>query len=257
MRINNNISALNTFNRLGVNSNAAAKNMEKLSSGVRINRAGDDAAGLAVSEKMRSQIKGLDTSARNAQDGISLIQTAEGALTEVSSMTVRMKELAIQKANGTYSTEDIANIDAEMDQLGEEIVNITTNTKFNGIDVFNADTELRIGDDASQTMTVATATLDLTKALTSGSDAAAIDAAVVELSAQRATYGAQQNRLEHTVSNLNTTSENLTAAESRIRDTDMAKEMMEFTKNNILNQAAQAMLSQANQQPQGVLQLLR
>lgn len=264
MRINNNISALNTHRQMSVNTNNATKSMEKLSSGLRINRAGDDAAGLSISEKMRSQIRGLNQATSNAQDGISLIQTAEGALTEVSSMLTRVKELAVQKENGTYNTDDTANIKAEISALAAEINNIVTTTKFNGKDVFNEVTgfSIAIGHDGKSTLIVAKAEIDK---LTNGTDAAIkddititeVDAAIVQVNTQRATYGSQQNRLEHTINNLGTTSENLTAAESRIRDTDMAKEMSEMTKNNVLTQAAQAMLAQANQQPQSVLQLLQ
>lgn len=257
MRINHNIAALNTHRQLGSANNAQMKNMEKLSSGLRINRAGDDAAGLSVSEKMRSQIRGLDMAARNSQDGISYLQTAEGALNEVSSMATRLKELAVQKENGTYNTTDTANIDLEMTSLTDEINNIIDTTKFNGKTVFNTAIDITVTEDASQKLTIAAATLTATAALTSTSTVANIDAAIDEINLQRATYGSQQNRLEHTINNLNTTQENLTAAESRIRDVDMAKEMMEQTKNSILSQASQAMLAQANQQPQGVLQLLR
>lgn len=264
MRINNNISALNTHRQMSVNTSNATKSMEKLSSGLRINRAGDDAAGLSISEKMRSQIRGLNQATSNAQDGISLIQTAEGALTEVSSMLTRVKELAVQKSNGTYNTDDIANINKEIDALGSEINNIVTTTKFNGKDVFNnaGGFDIAISHDAGVKLNVAAATITT---LTDGTDAvitnattvAQVDDAIVQVNTQRAVYGSQQNRLEHTINNLGTTSENLTAAESRIRDTDMAKEMSEMTKNNVLTQAAQAMLAQANQQPQSVLQLLQ
>ena len=257
MRINHNIAALNTHRQLGTANNAQMKSMEKLSSGLRINRAGDDAAGLSVSEKMRSQIRGLDQAARNSQDGISFLQTAEGALNEVSAMATRLKELAVQKENGTYNDEDITNIELEMDSLADEINNILDTTEFNTKNVFDEQIEITVTQDASAMLTIEAATLDLTKALTSASTIGEIDAAIDEINLQRATYGSQQNRLEHTINNLNTTNENLTASESRIRDVDMAKEMMEQTKNSILAQASQAMLAQANQQPQGVLQLLR
>ncbi|CAG9621438.1 flagellin N-terminal helical domain-containing protein [Sutcliffiella rhizosphaerae] len=257
MRINHNIAALNTHRQLGTANNAQMKSMEKLSSGLRINRAGDDAAGLSVSEKMRSQIRGLDQASRNSQDGISFLQTAEGALNEVSAMATRLKELAVQKENGTYNEEDITNIDLEMTSLTEEINNIFDTTEFNTKNVFDTEVDITVTQDASVKMTIAAATLDLTKALTSESTVAEIDAAIDEINLQRATYGSQQNRLEHTINNLNTTNENLTASESRIRDVDMAKEMMEQTKNSILAQASQAMLAQSNQMPQGVLQLLR
>lgn len=256
MRINNNISALNTHRNIGINSNAASKSMEKLSSGLRINRAGDDAAGLSISEKMRAQIAGLNQAAQNAQSGISYIQTAEGALTEVSSMLTRMKELNVQKSNGTYNAEDIENIDLELDALGAEIDNIFNTTQFNGKSAFEA-VNIAISHDGGVKLTVEKALLDDAKGLNRDADASDIDTAIDALNLQRAKYGAAQNRLEHTINNLGATSENLTAAESRIRDTDMASEMMEFTKNNILQQAAQAMLVQANQQPQTVLNLLR
>jgi flagellin len=257
MIINHNIAAMNTHRQLSTNNAATGKSIEKLSSGLRINRAGDDAAGLSVSEKMRSQIRGLDQASRNSQDGISFIQTAEGALNEVSAMATRLKELAVQKENGTYNTEDVANIALEMDSLGDEINNIIDTTEFNGKNVFTTAVDITVTEDASVKLTVAAATTTLTKALASTSTVTEIDAAIGEINLQRATYGSQQNRLEHTINNLNTSSENLSAAESRIRDVDMAKEMMNQTKNNILAQAAQAMLAQANQQPQGVLQLLR
>lgn len=257
MRINHNIAALNTHRQLGAANAGQMKSMEKLSSGLRINRAGDDAAGLSVSEKMRSQIRGLDQAARNSQDGISFLQTAEGALNEVSAMATRLKELAVQKENGTYNDQDIENIDLEMDSLADEINNILDTTEFNTKNVFDTAVDITVTQDASVKMTIAAATLTETAALSSASDVAAIDSAIDEINLQRATYGSQQNRLEHTINNLNTTNENLTASESRIRDVDMAKEMMEQTKNSILAQASQAMLAQANQQPQGVLQLLR
>jgi flagellin len=261
MRIQHNIVALNAHRNASVNQTAVSKNMEKLSSGFRINRAGDDAAGLSISEKMRSQIRGLEQATRNAQDGISYIQTAEGALTEVSSMLTRAKELMVQKANTTYSTEDIANINAEIGSLGDEIKNIIDTTQFNGKDVFTSSVTVAISHDASSTMTIAGATdvvADLSTAqLGSGTSIADLETMIDTVNTQRAVYGSQQNRLEHTINNLGTTSENLVAAESRIRDVDMASEMMEMTKNNILAQAAQAMIAQANQQPQSVLQLLR
>ena len=256
MRINNNISALNTHRNIGVNSNASSKAMEKLSSGLRINRAGDDAAGLAVSEKMRAQISGLNQASRNAQDGISYIQTAEGALQEVSSMLTRMKELNVQKSNGTYNDKDKEAIDLELDALGAEITNIRENTKFNGNSAFDAK-DIAISHDGTVKLEIEEADLSALDDLGKDKGVSDIDTAIDAVNAQRAKYGAAQNRLEHTINNLGTTAENLTAAESRVRDTDMAKEMMEFTKANILQQAAQTMLAQANQQPQSVLNLLR
>lgn len=266
MRINNNLMAMNTHRQLGVNTNAGAKSMEKLSSGLRINRAADDAAGLSISEKMRSQIRGLKQATRNAQDGISFIQTAEGALNEVSDMLVRLKELSVQVTNGTYSTDDLNNIGAEMKALGEAADEILTDTKFNGIDVFGVGATISYGEDAGQSIVIdAAATTEFTalKAVTDAADSAPdgvtvalVESAITEINTQRATYGAQQNKLEHVVKNQETNQENLQAAESRIRDVDMAQEMMEFTKNNILQQAATAMLAQANMAPQSVLQLL-
>lgn len=393
MRIQHNISALNSLRQLGSNNNAVSKNLEKLSSGYRINRAGDDAAGLAISEKMRGQIRGLDVAGQNAQDGISLVQTAEGALTETHSILQKMRELAVQSSNGTYQDAvDRQNLQKEVSALKDEIDRISSSTQFNKINLLDgsakgysltfasqADAVTKVtvsggaltntddivfafdanvaGDAAdlsittvggaavpagisfntitaasqggtytisasvdestataenaekyknlSLTFTLASATLadhaastiditgadssltfqiganfssaeqvsiaigdmstsglSLTSVSVSTSDNAkdaisSIDAAINQVSGTRADLGAMQNRLEHTVNNLGTTSENLTAAESRIRDVDMAKEMMEMTKNNILTQAAQAMLAQANTQPQGVLQLLQ
>jgi flagellin len=395
MRINHNIAALNTYRQLTAGSSAAAKNMEKLSSGLRINRAGDDAAGLAISEKMRGQIRGLEMAQKNSQDGISLIQTAEGALNEVHSILQRMRELAVQATNDTNTPDDRAELQKEVQQLKDEIDRIANNTEFNTKKLLNGDlssksfkddyaviasktgdfnvvvtpavastindgdatsttvtsddtfvvkvtkydastdtyyytitpestgvtgaetafqsggtnadtvdlgngvtvdvdsTAIKVGDsftvvtrkaentngatskeltfqigsNSNQTLNVGiesmkTADLhinnvDVSTAARATAAISTIDEAIKTVSAERSKLGAFQNRLEHTINNLGTASENLTAAESRIRDVDMAKEMMEFTKNNILSQAAQAMLAQANQQPQGVLQLLR
>jgi flagellin len=263
MRINNNIMALNAHRQLGINATNQTKALEKLSSGLRINRAADDAAGLSISEKMRGQIRGLQQAQKNAQDGISLIQTAEGALNEVSSMLVRMKELAVQKANGTYNSNDTSNIDEELEALITEIGNIKDKTSFNDkklLDGTVSSISVQINHASGDTMTLEM--IDLGSKMTSitSADTATltnIENAIEAIGTARAQLGAYQNRLEHTVNNLGTTTENLTAAESRIRDVDMAKEMMEFTKNIILNQAATAMLAQANQAPQSVLALLR
>lgn len=418
MRINNNLMAMNTHRQLGLNANAGAKSIEKLSSGFRINRAGDDAAGLAISEKMRGQIRGLNQASRNSQDGISMIQTAEGALNETHAILQRMRELAVQSATDTNTGQDRVNVQDEMDQLTKEITRIADTTEFNTMKLLdgskgtaittavanvNANTNLRgaagvaltsaatlvslsnaasgslgivTGDtitisfvkngtttSTSMTLTGAEVLTSLASAgnfgvsISDGSDGAVsgamsftataagytgaingltitvksstgevkqaatnalsgftearaakdqrldgsanlqiganegqninlsienmsanalgvkdlkvgtqlqasvaikvVDAATVKVSAERSKLGAVQNRLEHTIKNLDTASENLQASESRIRDVDMAKEMMNFTKNNILQQAAQAMLAQANQAPQGVLQLLR
>ena len=257
MIINHNMNALNAHRNLGVNTTALGKSSEKISSGLAINRAGDDAAGLSISEKMRGQIRGLERAAQNAQDGVSYIQTAEGALNEVSSMLVRMKELTIQKANGTNSTEDIDNLDLELAQLGEEIDNIIATTEFNGINVFNGQINIAVtdSDDAGDVFKVGGQVQALT--LGDSSTTANIEAAIDTINTARSTFGAHQNRLEHIYNNLGTTSENLTAAESRIRDVDIAKEMMNYSKTSILQSAAQSMIAQANQQPQGVLQLLK
>jgi flagellin len=367
MIINHNMNAMNAHRSMSANTVNAGKSMEKLSSGLRINRAGDDAAGLAISEKMRGQIRGLDQASRNAQDGISLIQTAEGALNETHSILQRMNELATQAANGTLQTEDRTAIKDELSQLNSEIDRISSSTTFNGkallngsfgvqeaagntlavsatgtgitaIDfsgakasttyalAFSATDGYVLSDGAGNSQSVSLAnntagslnfdklgikvTVNTTADSTSlaglslaTSGTAAVDIqiganstgseklgltianmsstalgtnvvnvddttnsttsmdtiknAISTVSAQRSKLGAAQNRLEHTINNLGTASENLTSAESRIRDVDMAKEMMNFSKNNILSQAAQAMLAQANQQPQGVLQLLR
>jgi len=380
MRINNNISAMNTYSRLTSAQGAQAKSLEKLSSGLRINRAGDDAAGLAISEKMRGQIKGLNQSVRNAQDGISLIQTAEGALNETHSILNRMRELAVQSSNDTNTDDDRVEIQKEINQLAEEVSRISSDTQFNTQNLLDGSFKgkiLHIGANSSQSLqvdvedmsaealevdatmyektditgysglqvrskdgteytiefaalgasavadttasiagdtititlaqddagtpnilashsdvkaalesrselivsstkdfagnTLATVASDTTTSTTidkditginvstqADADAAitTIDNAITAVSAERSKLGAVQNRLDHTINNLTATSENLSAAESRIRDVDMAKEMMEFTKNNILNQASTAMLAQANQMPQGVLQLL-
>jgi len=255
MRINHNISAVNTHRNMTLNNTAAGKSMEKLASGLRINRAADDAAGLAVSEKMRGQIRGLEQAQRNVQDGISFVQTAEGAMNEVSAMLTRMKELNVQKLNGTYSTTDKSNISLELSELGAQIDKILQDTKFNGIAITSGATIQ--SDDASQTITIAGITTGGIGGLTSASALSSIETAITNTSSERAKLGAKQNRLEYTSNNLGTTVENLTASESRIRDTDMASEMVNLTKNNILLQASQAMLAQANSQPQGVLSLLR
>ncbi|MFB0830602.1 flagellin [Brevibacillus laterosporus] len=383
MRINHNVSALNTHRQLGVNTGASGKNLEKLSSGLRINRAGDDAAGLAISEKMRGQIRGLEMASKNAQDGISLIQTAEGALTETHSILQRMRELAVQASSDTNEGVDRQKLQAEVDELSKEIKRISTDTEFNnqkvldgsfedktfhiganqgqsiklsindmsnkelGVNGLSKDTvaldlaitnrsgdsditinfnalgpdavaettatvdpknsnvitvtlaqnpgagagtatkadimealkkvglEVKANDPTKMTGIQTTAPAAITVAKAAATDVddtrgvnistqkaadkaiTTINNALNKVSEERSKLGANQNRLEHTINNLGATAENLTAAESRIRDVDMAKEMMDFTKNNILSQAAQAMLAQANQQPQGVLQLLR
>ena len=276
MVIQHNIAAINSYRNLSINQSALSKNLEKLSSGYKINRAGDDAAGLAISETMRSQINGLNQAVNNANDAIGLIQTAEGAMTETHSMLQRMKTLSTQAANGTYTKTARDNIKAEIDALNKEITRIATTTEFNGEKPLSPDTKTKgknltffIGAsaDASNAMTVAQMTMTAA-ALTIDQIAVdnttnafkamkSIDAAIEKVSTYRATLGAAQNRLEHTVNNLKVTSENITSAESRIRDTDMADEITAYTKNNILLQAAQSMLSQSNAMPQGVLSMLQ
>jgi len=258
MVINHNIQALNTNRQMEINSGKTSKSMEKLSSGLKINRAADDAAGLSISEKMRAQIRSLDQASRNAEDGVSLIQTAEGALNEVSDMLGRMKELKVQAANGTYDTgTDVVNIDSELNALGTAIDKILSDTSFNGIDMLATGfTGVNITGDAG-TSTIQIAKISFAGGLKSTSTVGDISDAIDSVNTDRAKYGAWQNQLEHTVNNINTTSENLTSSESRIRDVDMAKEMTEYTKNNILLQASQSMLAQANSAPQNILKLLQ
>ncbi len=284
MRIQHNITALNSYNKLNTNNSAVAKNLEKLSSGYKINRAGDDAAGLAISEKMRAQITGLETASKNAEDAVSLVQTAEGALTEVHSMLNRMVALATQSANGTYNATNRNSMNEEVTQLKDEIDRILSTTNFNGKELFTADAasggkitfqvsesgvgSAQIGVQLEEMNTKQLGVKDLTigqepsvkdpaAQTTARQTISTINAAIDKVSRLRGTFGAIQNRLEHTINNLAVSTENITASESRIRDVDMAKEMMAYTKNNILVQSAQAMLAQANQVPQSVLQLLQ
>ena len=281
-RIQNNIDAFNTYRQLQISSAAASSSMEKLSSGYRINRAADDAAGLAISEKMRGQIGGLDQAQRNAQDGVSLVQTAEGSLDEVHSMLQRLRDLKVQFNNGTLDSDDQDAIAAEVSQIGQELGNIATNTEFNGNKLLQGATfSFQVGANDNETIATQAVTLSgaigsagtgglsevivlsttaLAKtALSSGSLSTidVIDNAIKNISSARANYGAVQNRLEHRMNNLATYQENLTASESRIRDVDMAAEMTSYTKENILQQAGTSMLAQANQMPQNVLQLLK
>ncbi len=273
--VNTNILALNAHRNLGMVGNDQAKASQKLSSGQRINSAADDAAGLAISEKMRGQIRGLDQASRNAQDGISMIQTAEGGLQEMDNMVQRARELTVQSANDTYTTEDRQKIDAEIKALGEEITSMADRVEFNGkklLDGSAGTQTFQVGANSNQNISInlstnfksvgaLVATLANTATMsTSASISANIDALDTELTKivdKRAELGATQNRLEYTVKSLDISSENLSASESRIRDTDMAKEMMNLTRANVLQQAATNMLSQANQAPQNVLQLLR
>ncbi|MFT8318833.1 MAG: flagellin Hag [Sporolactobacillus sp.] len=302
MIINHNIAALNTLNQLSKNTTATQKSLEKLSSGLRINSASDDAAGLAISEKMKGQINGLDQATRNAQDATSLAQTAEGSLSETQDILQRMRELAVQAGNDTNTDQDRQNIQDEVNSLTSEVNRIGNTTEFNTQKLLNGDKDgnasgtglqFQIGANEDQSLTLNISdmraaalgitsavsgasgftttntvtdgtndttvekALDVSNAKNAGNAVTVIQAAIDKVSSERSKLGATENRLDHTVNNLTTSSQNLTDAQSRITDVDMASEMSNFTKNNILNQAAQAMLAQSNQLPQGVLQLLR
>mgnify|MGYP000306748891 FL=1 len=275
MVVQHNLTAANTNRQLGITTNGLQKSTEKLSSGYKINRAADDAAGLSISEKMRNQIRGLNKASDNAQDGISLVQTAEGALNEVHSMLQRMSELAVQAANGTNATTDRTALNDEVQQLKTEIQRVGSTTQFNKMNIldggFSAGTKkaLQVGANANQTISIAISALksvvgsSLIDALKIGTATNAqsaittVQSSIEKLSTLRSKLGAVQNRLEHTVANLDNISENTQSAESRIRDTDMAEEMVQYSKNNILQQAGQSMLAQANQANQGVLSLLQ
>ena len=277
MRINTNVAAMNTYSRLTAANTAKSNSLAKLSSGLRINKAGDDAAGLAISEKMKSQIGGLAQAKRNAQDGISLVQTAEGALNETHSILGRMRDLTVQGANDTLTTDDRGSINKELKALHEELTRISKTTQFNTKKVFSQTGDaavtftFQIGANSGQTLGVSVSAMNGTALLVSndadfklsddgknsGKMIDQIDKAIATVSSQRATLGAVQNRLEHTINNLTATSENLSDANSRIRDVDMAEEMMTFTKSNILSQAATSMLAQANAMPNSVLSLLQ
>ena len=286
MRINTNVAAMNTYSRLTAANTAKANSLAKLSSGSRINKAGDDAAGLAISEKMKSQIGGLTQAKRNAQDGISLVQTAEGALNETHSILERMRDLAVQGGNGTLTDEDKGAINKELTALHEELSRIAKDTQFNGMSLFAASNAtqgnsftFQIGANKDQTLSISVTAMDGSNLLkiktaasfvlkatvgNAGNNGIAageminkIDEAIKSVSDQRAGLGAVQNRLEHTINNLTATNENLSDANSRIRDVDMAEEMMTFTKSNILSQAATSMLAQANAMPNSVLNLLQ
>jgi flagellin len=274
LRIQNNVEAFNAHRQLTGTAAKAAKSMEKLSSGYRVNRAADDAAGLAISEKMRGQIGGLAQAQRNAQDGISLVQTAEGALNEVHSMLQRVRDLKVQYNNGALSTDDKNAIVAEAKQLATEITDIRAKTAFNGINLLDASgtTTFQVGANEGDTISVTRSDLTGASGVTSAVadvsggtgttnwdalDITEIDTAIKNVSSIRGDLGAAQNRLEHRLNNLATYQENLVASESRIRDVDMAAEMVSFTKLGILQQAGTSMLAQANQAPQGVLSLLR
>lgn len=275
MVVQHNLSAANTNRQLGITTSGLQKSTEKLSSGYKINRAADDAAGLSISEKMRNQIRGLNKASDNAQDGISLVQTAEGALNEVHSMLQRMSELSVQAANGTNDATDRSSINDEVQQLKTEIQRVGSTTQFNKMNILDgtfstgANKLLQVGANANQTIQIDIDALksvvgsSLNKNLTTATATNAQSAITVvqnsieKLSKLRSKLGAVQNRLEHTVANLDNISENTQSSESRIRDTDMAEEMVQYSKNNILQQAGQSMLAQANQANQGVLSLLQ
>ena len=277
LRIQNNVEAFNAHRQLTGTATKAAKAMEKLSSGYRVNRAADDAAGLAISEKMRGQIGGLAQAQRNANDAISLVQTAEGALNEVHSMLQRVRDLRVQYDSGTLSTDDKSAIESEVKALATEVADITTKTEFNDINLLSSASALsfQVGANSGETISVAAVSLSgaigtagtggLSEIIAfsggatgfSGVDLDELDNAIKNVSSKRSDFGAVQNRLEHRLNNLATYQENLVASESRIRDVDMAAEMVNFTKLGILQQAGTSMLAQANQAPQGVLSLLR
>lgn len=274
LSVYNNVQAENAHRLLANTHNQLSKSMERLSSGLRINRAADDAAGLAVSEGMRSQIRGMNVASRNAQDGVSMVQVADGALGNVGDMLQRVRDLAVQASNGTLTDAQRSNLDTEVQQIMTEIGKTGTDTEFNGLKILAGSVAtaasavtLQVGANASQNIaftigTVSTSDLGISGiAVSSAASAtaaiASLDAAISTVTTSRANLGAIQNRLEHTIDRLGQTSENLQAAESRIRDADMASEMITFTKNQILSQSGMAMLSQANQSPQSVLSLLR
>ncbi len=270
MVVQHNLQAMNANRQLAGTATAQGKSSEKLASGYRINRAGDDAAGLTISEKMRSQIRGLNKASSNAQDGVSLIQVAEGALNETHSILQRMNELATQAANDTNTTSDREAIKAEIDQLSSEINRISSTTQFNTMNLLDGKftaKSLQVGSLCGQAITVSISAMDSSslgvKSLkvssfsSAGASMKSIQSAIQKVSSQRSNLGAIQNRLEHTIANLDNIAENTQSAESRIRDTDMAEEMVEYSKNNILAQAGQSMLAQGNQSTQGVLSLLQ
>ena len=278
MVVQHNLTAMNSNRMLGITTNTQTKQTERLASGYRINRAADDAAGLSVSEKMRRQIRGLDQASTNAQDGVSLVQSAEGALNEVHDMLQRMNELTVKAANGTYTTAQKQYIADEVNQLISEIDRIATTTKFNDQNILNGSGtapkgfSFQVGNESEETMSVEISKMTATEidtnlrsqawnTATAYSDVASfitvVSNALEKVASQRSALGAVQNRLEHTINNLDNIVENTTAAESRIRDTDMAKSMVTYSNNQILAQAGQAMLAQANQTNQGVLSLLQ
>ena len=265
MIVQHNLKAMKSNIMLGVNSATLAKSTEKLASGYKINRAADDAAGLAISEKMRRQVRGLTQASANAQDGVSMVQTAEGALNEVHDMLQRLNELAVKANNGTLQSEDVDYIQTEVNQLASEITRTANDTKFNKKDLLKTNTTitLQVGAESGQTISLGLSQMDATTigvgslTISDGGAIDSIDKAIQSVSKFRADLGAVQNRLEHTINNLNNVAENTQAAEAQIRDTDMATEMVKYSNNQILAQAGQAMLAQANQANQGVLSLLQ
>ena len=270
MVVQHNMRAMNSNRMLNVNTQTQVKSAEKLSSGYRINRAADDAAGLAISEKMRRQMRGLTQASTNAQDGISMVQTAEGALNEVHDMLQRLNELAVKAENGTLTTVDRGYVDAEVQQLISEIDRVASTTTFNEkmlLDGTLTDCSLQVGAESAQKISFSIDAMNSTGLSIDGKTATdvtaadelneAVKGAIKTLSTQRSNLGAIQNRLEHTINNLDNVVENTTAAESRIRDTDMATEMVKYSNTNILAQAGQAMLAQSNQANQGVMSLLQ
>lgn len=284
MVVQHNLQAANTNRMLGANVKAVSKSTEKLSSGYQVNRAADDAAGLSISEKMRNQIRGINQSVKNAEDGVSLIQTAEGNMSEIHSILQRMGELATKAANDVNASVDRKAIQDEIGELAQEIDSISTKAAFNGTKLLNgtfSNKQLQVGAVAGENMSITISSMSATRLFGAKGSAIAtntsttgsklnmfshakaasamtlITSAIKTVSAARSLLGAKQNRLEYTIDNLENYSENLTSAESQIRDTDMATEMTNYTKNNILQQAAQSMLAQANQSTQGVLSLLQ
>ncbi len=275
LRINQNIDAFNAYRNLSVTQGQMSRSLEKLSSGFRINRAADDAAGLAISEGLRSQVNGLKVAVRNAQDGVSVVQTAEGALTEVHSILQRVRDLTVQAGNDSNNAAARTNIKTEIDALGDELTRIGTATNFNGTKLLDGSAsaltfQVGASDQASESQVVvdlssadvgaigtAIKALDVTSAANALTSITTVDTNISTVSTERAKLGASQNRFEHTINSVNVAVENLSASESRIRDTDMAAEMMNFTRSQILSQAGTAMLAQANQAPQSVLKLLQ
>ncbi len=268
MVVQHNLTAMNSNRMLGITTASQAKSTEKLSSGYKVNRAADDAAGLAISEKMRRQIRGLTQASANAQDGVSMVQTAEGALNEVHDMLQRINELAVKGENGTLTSSDRSYINSEVQQLMSEINRVASTTTFNEKNLLTgscSNVDLQVGAETGQHITLAItnmncSSLGLTGSATTATKAGALNTAcktaIAALNEQRSQLGAVQNRLEHTINNLDNIVENTTSAESAIRDTDMATEMVRYSNNNILAQAGQSMLAQANQSNQGVLSLL-